>query len=47
MPAYKCLNCRKEVSTEDVKKRVRCPYCGYRILIKVRSAAQPVHVKAT
>ncbi|MBI4017575.1 MAG: DNA-directed RNA polymerase subunit P [Candidatus Aenigmarchaeota archaeon] len=43
---YKCLNCRKEVSVEDLKKRVRCPYCGYRILSKVRSAAKPARVKA-
>ena len=46
MSAYKCLSCKKEVSTEDVKKRVRCPFCGYRILVKVRSTAKPVEVKA-
>lgn len=31
---YKCLKCKKEVSVED---RIRCPYCGFRILTKVRS----------
>ncbi|MCD6477991.1 MAG: DNA-directed RNA polymerase subunit P [Candidatus Aenigmarchaeota archaeon] len=34
---YKCLRCGKDVSLEDVRKRVRCPYCGYRILIKKRA----------
>ncbi|QQG39941.1 MAG: DNA-directed RNA polymerase subunit P [Candidatus Aenigmatarchaeota archaeon] len=42
---YKCLSCRKEISTEDVKKRVRCPYCGYRILVKTRAAVKTVHLK--
>lgn len=43
---YKCMSCKKEVSMEDIKKRVRCPYCGYRILVKSRSPVKPVHVKA-
>lgn len=33
---YKCMNCGKEVSKEDLKKRIRCPFCGYRILLKKR-----------
>lgn len=31
---YNCINCGKEVSEEELKKRIRCPYCGYRILLK-------------
>lgn len=33
---YKCMNCGKELSEEDLKKRIRCSYCGYRILLKKR-----------
>ncbi len=33
---YKCLNCGKSISLEEVGKRIRCPYCGYRILMKER-----------
>jgi len=32
---YKCLRCKKIVS-EFIEGRVMCPYCGYRILLKVR-----------
>lgn len=31
---YKCLNCGKEIELKQVKEKVRCPYCGYRIIIK-------------
>lgn len=37
---YRCLNCGKEISAEDVKKRIRCPFCGYRILMKKRSKVE-------
>jgi len=30
------MNCGKEVPKEDIRKRIRCPYCGYRILLKDR-----------
>lgn len=30
---YKCVKCRKEFSGED---RIRCPFCGFRIAVKVR-----------
>lgn len=33
---YKCVNCGKEVSGEELSKRIRCPFCGYRILLKKR-----------
>ena len=32
--AYKCLHCGAEIKSID--KFVRCPYCGYRIVIKER-----------
>jgi len=37
---YKCLNCGKDVSLEELKKRVRCPYCGYRILLKKQTGIE-------
>jgi len=37
MVAYKCLDCQKEVDHNLVKKRVRCPYCGSKILHKQRA----------
>ncbi|MBI5060703.1 MAG: DNA-directed RNA polymerase subunit P [Candidatus Aenigmarchaeota archaeon] len=30
---YRCLKCRKTFELED---RIRCPYCGYRIIVKAR-----------
>jgi DNA-directed RNA polymerase subunit P len=32
---YKCIKCKKIVS-EFIENRIMCPYCGYRILVKVR-----------
>jgi len=31
---YKCLKCLKEIDVKQVKDKIRCPYCGYRIVIK-------------
>ena len=33
---YMCLNCRKEIDIKKIKESVRCPFCGYRILVKER-----------
>lgn len=33
---YKCLKCEKDIEPEDLRRRIRCPYCGYRILKKKR-----------
>ncbi|MBI2583979.1 MAG: DNA-directed RNA polymerase subunit P [Candidatus Aenigmarchaeota archaeon] len=30
---YRCFSCKKEVEIED---KVRCSYCGFRILVKAR-----------
>ncbi|MFH1174325.1 MAG: DNA-directed RNA polymerase subunit P [archaeon] len=37
MVEYKCFNCSKPVADTYIKKRVRCPYCGSRILFKTRT----------
>jgi len=39
MVVYKCIDCQKEVKSETVKKRVRCPYCGSKILYKPRTVS--------
>jgi len=33
---YKCLKCEKEIDLDQVKEKIRCPFCGYRIVMKVR-----------
>jgi len=36
MVVYRCFQCGREVKPEHIKRKVRCPYCGCRILYKVR-----------
>jgi DNA-directed RNA polymerase subunit RPC12/RpoP len=31
---YVCLQCRKIIEPEHLRKRIRCPYCGSKILLK-------------
>lgn len=33
---FKCLNCLKEIDDDSIKEKIRCPYCGYRIIAKER-----------
>jgi len=42
MAQYKCLQCGKDVKSEYVKKKIRCPYCGYKIIFKPRDVAATV-----
>lgn len=44
MTSYKCFQCGKDVKYEYAKKKVRCPYCGSKVLFKTRT--QPSVVKA-
>ncbi len=39
---YKCIQCEKEVSPEYLRSKVRCPYCGSKILYKERTATTKV-----
>ena len=35
---YMCLRCGRVFSIEDmITPGVHCPYCGYRIIVKIRS----------
>jgi len=36
MATYKCFECGKAVKQDYVKKKSRCPYCGYKVLYKPR-----------
>ena len=44
MATYKCFDCMKEVSQDLLRKKVRCPYCGGKILFKPRM--QLIKIKA-
>ena len=34
---YKCINCGKKVNIDlSTAKKIICPYCGYRVLEKLR-----------
>jgi DNA-directed RNA polymerase subunit RPC12/RpoP len=41
---YKCFQCNKELKEEHIKKRVRCIYCGSKIVFKAR--INPVKIVA-
>ncbi len=45
MATYKCLNCNKKVSQDYLRKKIRCPYCGGKILFKPRSVATKVKAR--
>jgi len=34
MAKYSCFQCRKPISDSLLGKRVRCPYCGSKMLYK-------------
>jgi len=42
MVMYKCFDCKKEVKDEYVKRKVRCPFCGSKILYKPRTISSKV-----
>ncbi|MFW5991122.1 MAG: DNA-directed RNA polymerase subunit P [Nanoarchaeota archaeon] len=44
MVEYKCFHCSKIVSSEFLRKKIRCPYCGSKMLFKQRVTS--THVKA-
>ncbi len=39
---YKCFNCGKEVNPTYLRKKIRCPYCGGKIIFKVREVTTTV-----
>ncbi len=45
MVSYKCFNCNKKVTDSYIRKRVRCPYCGSKMLFKPRSTLTKVKAR--
>ena len=45
MEEYKCFDCNKKVAMDYLRKRIRCPYCGSKILFKPRSVTTKVKSK--
>jgi len=33
---YKCFECQHELTQKDIEKRIICPYCSARIIVKTR-----------
>ena len=42
---YKCFQCDKKVSDDYLRKKIRCPYCGSKILFKARTVATKVKAR--
>jgi len=42
MSTYRCFECGKEIKPEYIKKKIRCPYCGFKVLYKSRGVKTSV-----
>ncbi|MFC1691026.1 DNA-directed RNA polymerase subunit P [Nanoarchaeota archaeon] len=45
MVEYKCFDCLKKVGEEYLRKRVRCPYCGSKMLFKPRTVTTKIKAR--
>lgn len=36
MVEYLCISCKRKVPHDIIHKKVKCPYCGGKILVKLR-----------
>ncbi len=45
MVSYRCFDCNKKVSTEYLRKKIRCPYCGSKMLFKPSQVATKVKAR--
>lgn len=45
MVNYKCFSCNKKVAPDYIRKNVRCPYCGSKMLFKQRSVATKIKAR--
>ncbi|MFA5796846.1 MAG: DNA-directed RNA polymerase subunit P [Candidatus Woesearchaeota archaeon] len=45
MVDYKCFSCKKVVADTYIKKKVRCPYCGSRLIFKPRISVTKVKAR--
>jgi len=37
---YVCASCKKKINIFELRRRASCPYCGSKILFKVRPPIQ-------
>jgi len=42
MVEYKCMECNKVIDSRILRRRVRCPYCGSKMLVKFRTVSVEV-----
>jgi len=42
MVVHKCFECSRIIKMEYLKKKVRCPYCGSKILYKPKMVSTKV-----
>ncbi|MEA3399187.1 MAG: hypothetical protein U9R00_01590 [Patescibacteria group bacterium] len=42
---YKCFTCSKIINEDYIKKKVRCPYCGSKIIFKARTKPNTVNAR--
>jgi len=42
---YKCFQCSKKIMYDSLRKRVRCPYCGSKILYKPRTTLTKIQAR--
>ncbi|HLC46345.1 MAG TPA: DNA-directed RNA polymerase subunit P [Candidatus Nanoarchaeia archaeon] len=45
MAEYKCFTCDKKISPDQLRKKVRCLYCGSKILYKARTVAKKIKAR--
>jgi len=42
---YRCFSCGKEIKEEHIKKKVRCIYCGSKIIVKERTVTTKIKAR--
>jgi DNA-directed RNA polymerase subunit P len=45
MVEYKCFHCGKSVSEDYIRRKVRCPYCGSKMIYKPRTSSTKVKAR--
>jgi DNA-directed RNA polymerase subunit P len=45
MATYKCFECGREIADRYIRKRIRCPYCGSKIIFKPRNTITKVKAR--
>lgn len=45
MSEYKCFSCNKVVAEQHIKKKVRCIYCGSKMIFKAKTTITRVKAR--